>query len=184
MSSWRLRYFSLLLQQGAVMAYPTDTIWGLGCHPGYAEAVDRIRRIKQRSANKGLILLSSNPRLFTPYVDPDMMAQLQDRQKLASDQPVTWIVKARPECPAWLSSQSTIAVRITDRSHIRLLCEELNSPLVSTSANLSGRTPARNQFQVHRWFTNQVDFVLDGIRTASMQASQIVDFQSGKILRP
>ena len=184
MTAWRLNRFARAAARGAVFAYPTDTIWGLGCHPQYLQSVRRIQRIKRRSLQKALILLSSSVDYLHGYVDEKLLTQHADKLSHPQARPLTWVCPAAPECPGWLTGGlSSIAIRISDMQPIRQLSSAIRAPLVSTSANISGRPNARNALAVHKLFRQQVDFIIDGFATGGSQASRIIDLQSGKILR-
>ncbi|MDJ0880022.1 MAG: L-threonylcarbamoyladenylate synthase [Gammaproteobacteria bacterium] len=184
MSPWRLRQIASAINQGAIIAYPTDTIWGFGCHPRIEKAVTRIKSLKRRPRDKGLILLASSIELFKTYINPDDYYRHLSTLKMPRPRPLTWIVRAHPDCPSWLKARrGTLAIRITDLSHIRILCQGMQAPLVSTSANLSGQPTARNQFNIHKQFQHDVDFVIEGYRVPGRQASEIRELDSGKILR-
>lgn len=185
MSPWRLRQIARHLDKGALIAYPTDTIWGLGCHPYHESTVNRLLRLKQRSASKGLILLSSNPDFFQPLIKAEFWPAFLSAAAKPQDKPVTWLVPAASSCPGWLSGGSErIALRVAELRHVDLLCSAMQVPLVSTSANISGRTPARNSLQIHKHFQQKLDFIIEGFTTATQQASRICDLKSGEILRP
>lgn len=188
-TDWRIRQIIRALDQGALIAYPTDTIWGLGCHPLRSSAIERLLRLKRRSFAKGLILLSSQIDYLLPYinqrVDISPMIQPMPDQK----RPTTWIVPARDHCPGWLTGhRDSIAIRITDKPLIKSLCDGLRQPLVSTSANFSGRPPARNRLCIRRQFGQLLDYILeDHVQHSRLNASAIPsmirDLQSGKIIR-
>ncbi|MDJ0833435.1 MAG: L-threonylcarbamoyladenylate synthase [Gammaproteobacteria bacterium] len=184
MSPWRIHQIATHLKHGAVIAYPTDTIWGLGCHPQHLQSVRRIQHIKQRSLQKALILLCCSVDYLPGYVDDQMLQQHADRIKEPQARPVTWVCKAHPLCPPWLTGGlSSIAIRISDMPPIRQLSAGIRAPLVSTSANISGRPNARNALAVHKLFRQQVDHIVTGYDCGGSQASRIIDLQSGKILR-
>jgi L-threonylcarbamoyladenylate synthase len=183
-SPWRLRQIAFEVKSGAVIAYPTDTIWGFGCHPLNDLAVTRIQQLKKRSRQKGLILLSSSLELCRPFLDPTVYSNHYNQLSTIQARPTTWIVKAHRNCPAWLTGNSEfIAFRITHRPHINTLCQSLQAPLVSTSANISGRKTARNGWLVHKLFQSLVDYIIEGHELKSAQASRIIELESGKILR-
>ena len=182
MSPWALNRLSLALSAGAVIAYPTDTIWGLGCDPANAASVARILRIKQRPVAKGLILLASDMRYCDPFVElepgqRDILLQPRER-------PTTWLVRASDYCPRWIRGEhSTVAIRVTDHPLVQVLCERLQAPLVSTSANRSGRPTARSALQIRRQFDAEVDYIVSGFDTGANSASEIKSLASGSILR-
>ncbi len=182
MTSWILNRYVRAIARGAVFAYPTDTIWGFGCHPLHAASVARILAIKRRPAAKGLILLSSRLEYAEPYVDIDGRA----REALArpAAQPTTFLVPASADCPVWLTgAHPTIAVRVTDHPLIERLCEGIEAPLVSTSANRAGRPAARNFLQVRRQFGAELDFVIPGHSAGSGRPSRIKSLADGAIIR-
>lgn len=190
MSPWRLRHISYRIQQGAIIAYPTDTIWGLGCHPLRQHSINRLQELKKRPAGKGLILLSSSIDFCRRYIDEKTLNNYYDRLSQPLPRPVTWIVKSSERCPAWLTGKNTtIAIRITKKPLINYLCNTIKSPLTSTSANYSGQPTCRNSLKVHQYFHQHVDYILPDLDPHSAtpskpQASQIRDIETNKIFRP
>ena len=190
MLGWRLNRVALALSRGAVIAYPTDTIWGLGCDPLNARSVARIQNIKNRPLGKGLILLGTRPQQFSAFINPSFNTRFIEQLKQQQDKPTTWLVPVSSDCPHWLTGGSNrVAVRVTQKPLIRLLCSASGVPLVSTSANLSGFPVARNRLQVQRVFRHAVDFIIDdplqpSLLNPAATASRIVDLQSGQIIRP
>ncbi len=182
MSPWALNRLATALARGAVIGYPTDTIWGFGCHPLRPHSVDRILDIKRRAASKGLILLSSRIDYCVPYLD------LGDTElesiRLPCARPTTWIVPASKACPQWLrGDHPTIAIRVTDHPLLRTLCTALESPLVSTSANRAGKSSVRNAWQMRRQFGKELDFIVTGFTAGGNRPSEIKFLHSGATLR-
>lgn len=185
MSPWRLRQIARLINHGALIAYPTDTIWGFGCNPQSAQTVKRLQQLKQRSQKKGLILLSPRLEYLKPYIDNTQFQQYKNQLTSVTEKPVTWLVKSSQNCPGWLTGHSDkIAIRLCSARQLQLLCDTMHSPLVSTSANIATRKPVRNSLQAHKHFHDAVDFIIEGFNTGAQQASEIRDLQTGKILRP
>lgn len=182
MSPWALNRLSHALSRGAVIGYPTDTIWGFGCHPLMPSSVTRILEIKNRSPAKGLILLSSRFDYCAPYLDlhPDQIPTVA----APATRPTTWLVKANEFCPPWIRGNfDTVAIRITDHPLLQSLCDRLRTPLVSTSANRAGCATVRNAIQMHRQFGDQLDFIVGGFATGSDTASEIKSLDHGNIVR-
>jgi L-threonylcarbamoyladenylate synthase len=185
MSPWAINRLSHQVDLGAVIAYPGDTIWGFGCHPLVKDSIDRILQIKQRSASKGLILLSSELDFCLPYISSDLSTNDIAQLKKSTAQPTTWLIPASHNCPSWLRGEfSTIAIRITCHPFIKALCTELKSPIVSTSANLSGKTTIRNSIQARRLFASQLDYIISGYQPGTGRPSEIKSLESGDIIRP
>ena len=183
--AWRLRQLARRIEQGALVACSTDSIWGFSCHPLRVNAIRRLLQLKQRPVSKGLILLGSGLEQFRPYLATATLEQLQPRIAEPSDRPTTWVVPAIAGCPPWLSPDGrSLAIRVTDQQPIRELTQVLDSPLISTSANRSGHPVARNRFVIERQFGSQLDAVIGSHDNIEQQPSRIIDLQSGRILRP
>jgi L-threonylcarbamoyladenylate synthase len=182
MSPWALNRFSRAVSRGAVFGYPTDTIWGFGCHPLIPQSVARILQIKQRDPGKGLILLSSRLEYCAAYLGVD--AQAVKPIRLAAQQPTTWLVPASEFCPPWIrGNHASVAIRITDHPLLRYLCERLESPVVSTSANRSGCPTARNQLQMRKQFGGELDYIVTGFAAGGGRPSEIKSLAGGNIVR-
>ncbi|MCK5897112.1 MAG: Sua5/YciO/YrdC/YwlC family protein, partial [Cocleimonas sp.] len=117
------------LQQGGVIAYPTEAVFGLGCDPENETAVMRLLCLKQRAVDKGLILIASDFSHVAPFLLP-----LNDQQKnYTQASETTWIFPAKKTAPRWITGQfDSIAVRITQHLPIKQLCHSFGSALVST----------------------------------------------------
>jgi L-threonylcarbamoyladenylate synthase len=172
------------MKSGGVIAYPTDTVFGLGCLPTDATAIQRILDIKERSASKGLILLAANPAQLEIYTDPTLADADWRTITTARLEPTTWLVPARKDVSSLLRGEhSTIAVRITRHPASCALCLAANSAIVSTSANLSGQLPASSRETLSTKITNSVDLVLNDTCGTPNQPSQIRHLKSGNLLR-
>lgn len=184
MRNWTLHQIRRVIDDRAgIIAYPTESVYGLGCHPLHPDAVQRILSLKHRDWGKGLILVASNLAQVEPYILP-LSAEDRARLTTAAPLPTTWLLPARPDTPDWLTGRhTTLAVRISTHPTLFALCDFLNHPLVSTSANPSQRPPARTALKVRRYFSNQVDFILHYGGVCRGRPSVIRDLVSGKMVR-
>lgn len=142
------------LKRNEVVAYPTEAVFGLGCNPLSESAVQKLLGLKQRPIEKGLILVASNLDLLLPFIDTTNFNE-QHWQDLTAryECPISWVVPANKNTPKFLTGQfSTIAVRITDHPAVKLLCEQTEFALTSTSANLTGLPPCRTAQEVKAQF--------------------------------
>lgn len=171
------------VQQGKVIAYPTEAVFGLGCDPTNLDAVQRILTLKQRPAHKGLILIAADLQQLAPWLLPLESSLLQ--QVLATwPGAVTWLLPVRPEVSSLIRGEhDTLAVRVTAHPVCRELCQCLGQPLISTSANLNGQEPARNVAEVIQQFDQQLGFVLDAPLGGQAQPTQIRDGRTGEVIR-
>jgi L-threonylcarbamoyladenylate synthase len=180
---FRLRDLVRRLRSGQVIAYPTEAVFGLGCDPVNEAAVRRLLAIKQRPIAKGLILIAADFTQLTPFVEP-----LDKAQRARVDEtwpgPVTWLLPASERVPLWLRGRhDTIAVRVTAHPTAALLCRGWGGALVSTSANLSGRPPARTPLAVRRQLGTRIDCIVAEPVGGSARPSEIRDLRSGRVVR-
>ena len=158
-------------------------VYGLGCLPWDMEAVARINELKNRSPAAGFILLAADREQVLPLiVDPGTAVWRRVEQSWPG--PVTWVFRAREDVPSWLTGGcASIAVRVTAHRVACALAEAAGTPIVSTSANRSGRRPARSSWRVRRIFANDIDYVLGGACGGHDGPSEIRDASTGEILR-
>lgn len=170
-----------VLLQGGVIAYPTEGVFGLGCLPDDFDAVARILRMKQRGAAKGLILIASSPEQLDGWVS---LPENSELPKPDPGHPVTWIVPPGPLVdPLLRGEHAGLAVRVTSNPIAAAICDAVDSPIVSTSANVSGKPTARNRYVLRRQFSRRVDYIVPGDCGPASGPSEIRDFVTGKILR-
>ena len=170
------------LKRGGLIAYPTESCYGLGCDPANRKAVLRILKLKQRPQRKGLILIASHYPQVARYLRP-LMPDEQVKLKNDGAQALTYLLPVKPSCPRWLRGKhDTLAVRLTAHSFAKSLCRRANSALVSTSANRSGQRPAKTYAECQRLFGNSV-WVMRGRVGKRKQPSTIRAWVGGKIIR-
>ena len=183
MKSLHLKRAITLCKEGGVIAYPTEAVFGLGCLPFNEESVNRILKLKHRPVDKGLILVAFSLEQLEPYVDFSKVNQYREDINESWPGPVTWLIPAKPETPAWLTGQHvTLAVRVSAHPIVRQLTEKLG-PLVSTSANPSSAEPAKNSQAVRDYFQAGVDYVIPANISNDLSPTEIRDGQSGNIVR-
>ncbi len=170
-----------VLLGGGVIAYPTDGVFGLGCMPGDADALRRLLTIKQRDPAKGLILIASNEEQLQGWIDPGCGAI----PRAESSSPTTWIAPSGPLASRLVrGANDGLAVRLTSNPIAAAICDAVWSPIVSTSANVTGRPAARNQFVLRRNFAARVGYIVPGDCGPSTGPSEIRDLVTGMVLRP
>ena len=148
-----------ILKKGGVILYPTDTIWGLGCDATNTKAVKRIFNIKKREAAKSMIVLVEDEQRLRNHVGTvpetiyDLISSIQkplsvifpDAHKLAANA---------------IASNGSIAIRITSHPFCREIIKRLNKPIISTSANISGKEPPMTFQDIDSTIKESVDFIV------------------------
>lgn len=175
-----LRQAEKIINDGGIVAYPTEGVFGLGCDPDRHDAVLRILALKERPIAAGLILIAANRGQLDGWVNPST-----DEERALSGARVTWVVTADHRCPEWITGgRPTCAVRITQHPVAAALCLETGLPLVSTSANRRGHKAATSALAVRRLFGQHVDFVMPGMTGDATGPSEIRVARTGALLRP
>ena len=170
------------LHKGGVIAYPTESCYGLGCDPFNYAAINKLIKIKGRSKTKGLIAIASSTNQLHKLIQPITSDQ---QYQLAKYWPgfYSLILKVTRKVPRNLiGAHRKIAVRVTQHRPVQQLCRELQQPLVSTSANKTGCKPIKSYRECLRQFGKQV-LVLPGLIGLEQKPSTIIDWESKKILR-
>lgn len=152
--------FSLkTLQNGGILLYPTDTIWGIGCDATNAEAVQKIYDLKNREEKKSLIILLPDEQTVSEYVNAPSRVLLS--YLAAQNKPTTGIFSsAKNVATNLVNEDGTIAIRITKDLFCKQLIQRLRKPLVSTSANISGEKSPQNFASVSDKIKNGVDYIV------------------------
>jgi L-threonylcarbamoyladenylate synthase len=173
-----------ILRGGGVIAYPTEGVWGLGCLPLAAPAIERILTIKRRAPAKGFLLIASSVAQLEPFV---LMPSGPVAQRIAASWPgpVTWVLPAREAVPWWLTGgRNSVAVRVTAHPTARRLCERVGQALISTSANISGRPPLKQVLVLRRELGGLLDYLLPGQLGGLDGPTEIRDATTGQVVRP
>jgi L-threonylcarbamoyladenylate synthase len=148
-----------VLQNGGVILYPTDTIWGLGCDAANEEAVKRIYAIKNRVNSKSMLVLMENAALLERYVDevPEIAYDLIE----LTEKPLTIIYDgARNFAKNLIAEDGSIGIRITGEKFSSELIRRFKRPIVSTSANISGKPSPACFDEIEPEIINAVDYVV------------------------
>lgn len=178
------RQASEILQQGGVIAYPTEAVWGLGCDPDNEQAVRRILAIKQRGVDKGLLLVASDRKQIAHLLQ-QLTGQQDDWLSNTWPGPVTWLIPDPDDCyPPWIKGQhSSVAIRVSAHPVVQDLCRAFGKPVVSTSANLAGEPEIRSRLKLEQDFASKIDFIIEGELGGARTPSTIRDLVTGATLR-
>ena len=186
------------IKQGGIVAYPTEGVFGLGCDPDNEKALKRLINLKQRSNNKGLIIIAACREQLDSYIAP-VGESVEKQLKATWPGPVTWILTAsttlsRTEPSSATAStatttalltgnRDTVATRVTLHETAAKLCLTCGHAIVSTSANLSGQESCIDAQSVADCFGDNIDYLLD-LPVGNLQhPTPIFDGATGEQLR-
>ena len=175
------------LDQGGLLLYPTDTVWGLGCDATNATAVKKIYDLKQRTASKSMIVLLADERDILQYVAGIDLAVFDYLDKVSK--PTTVIYHgAIGLADNLVNEDGSIAIRIVKEDFCRHLIKRFRKPIVSTSANLSGEPTPRNFAEIPEHIQKAVDYVVEYRQNDHSIAapSAVVRWENGEVtvIRP
>jgi L-threonylcarbamoyladenylate synthase len=153
-SSIQLNEAIAALRDGAIIAYPTEAVFGLGCDPENANAVARLFELKKRSPALGFLVIGASEDHFNDFVDWKQLNQHQQQLIRRSwPGPNTWIMPTSNLVPKHVvGAHVGIAVRVTAHVTASLLCQKFGGALISTSANLHGYPSARSLEEISEQF--------------------------------
>ena len=196
------------LKKGQLLAYPTESVWGIGCDPFNQQAVIQLLTIKQRPIEKGMIVVTDSPSRLTALLENLTAVERQtvldswqaDSINATAKQAHTWLLpipKNLPiTIPSWITgAHNSVAVRVIDHPLIKQLCAQMvsiSNPygfVVSTSCNPSGQSPARSLSEAKSYFLddqlhlNKSVGYLQGETLDYKLPSQIGDALTGQIIR-
>jgi L-threonylcarbamoyladenylate synthase len=149
-----------IVQEGGIILYPTDTVWGIGCDATNTEAIQKIYRLKQRDERKSMIILLDTENKLESYVK-EVNPLAYDLIEYA-DNPLTLVMPgAKNISSSLISGDGSIGVRIVKHPFCQQLIQRLRKPLVSTSANISGSPSPQYFSQIDPEIIHGVDYVVD-----------------------
>ena len=168
-----------ILKQGGILVYPTDTLYGLGCNAEDKHAVERIYSLKGREKGKPLSMLVSDYAMLLEYCT---VSSAQERILHALlPGPYTFILPLRK--PIAAATGATVGIRVPEHMFMRQVSKELQMPIVSTSANLSGEKDAVLLADVDKAVSSKADLLIDGGKCLYAKGSTVIDLMNMKILR-
>lgn len=165
--------------KGGLICYPTDTVYGLGCDPFNLSAVDKAIAAKGRRARAMPVLVRSTG-------DAEHLAFFSETARRLAEKywpgPLTLVLPAKDPVPLNLAPERTVGLRSPRHAICQQLLGLCSGRLVGTSANLTGKSPARSVEEIVTQLGNRVDLVLDGGRSPLGVASTVVDLTKNRLL--
>ncbi|MDH4233334.1 MAG: L-threonylcarbamoyladenylate synthase [Nitrospirota bacterium] len=170
-----------VINKGGIVAYPTETFYGLGVKFDDSETLGKLYGIKHRSQDKALPLIIGDKR----FLEIIALFVTNSAEKLIEKfwpGPLTILLSAKPHISEFITAKTgKIAVRVPGESFALHLARSLGFPITATSANISGMPPADNAGDVSRYFGDVVDLIVDCGKTPGGKPSTIVDASEEKI---
>ncbi len=170
-----------VLENKDTILYPTDTVWGIGCDATNSEAVKKVYKLKKREESKSLIILVDSVIMLGKYLKSVPKEALE---YLSNTTKPTTIIYSDPINLAQntIAGDNTIAIRIVQNEFCQNLIREFGKPIVSTSANVSGKPTPKSFSEINDEITNGVEFIVDlDKEVSSKKSSTIVKIHNGNV---
>jgi len=163
-----------LVAAGGIIAFRTDTFYGLGADPFNPDAIKKIRELKGREESKPILLLISDDSEVDRFIQQSEFFKLVARKHWPAA--LTLIGMARPEVPPELTAgTNSLGIRLPDDEDVRAFVRGCGGSLTATSANLSGEPPARTAREVEKYFPAGIDLIVDAGEVTATEASTVLD---------
>lgn len=183
------------LDNGNLLAYPTEAVWGIGCDPFNEQAVKKLLALKNRPIEKGVIVITANDKLITDFLQPlppSVQNNIITTWQINDNQATTFLLPIPKQIiiPNWITGgHSTLAIRVINHPQIAQLCRYLaqhpKNPygfLVSTSCNPNGLPPAKSLDEAQAYFGDTVGY-FNAPTLGYTKPSQIKDAITGELVR-
>ena len=180
-----LKKINEILQNDGVIAFVTDTVWGIGCLPTSEKAVQRIYEIKKRESKKPLILMSYDTYPLLDYVKQPIEKQGQMLIKKYFPGALTLVLEKSEQTPDYITSNmNTVGIRVPDNETFARICQSIDGRvLATTSANLSGEPAALTYEEAINYIGDKVELVVEDYgHLAKGLASTVVGFKNEQVL--
>ncbi len=170
------------LRRGGIVAFPTETYYGLAVDPDCASAVQKLFKVKNRNTDKPLLLLIENIEQLDSIVR-EVPPQYLPLIKKYWPGPLTLIFRSKSNLNQQITGYTgTVGVRISPHPIAQALVTRLGRPITATSANISGISPARSAQEVAKTLGNDVDYIIDGGQANGGLCSTILSVKDGKLI--
>jgi len=170
------------LKNGNLIGYPTESVYGFGVDPFNESAIQKLQSLKSRPSDSSFLMIAANLEQIKKYIDCNEI-NILNKMIQPADHPMTWVCPASNLMPKFLwGPNKTIAIRITHFPLCKQLCELFDGPIISTSANFKGETPAKT-FTEMQIFKDQLDMIIDAPCGNATRPSTLVDLITDKVYR-
>lgn len=170
---------SEIIKNGGNAIYPTEGIYGIGCDPFNESSVENIFKVKGRDLTKNFIILASNINYLKRIIDNNFFKS----KALIDGSFTTWVIPTNKDCPPWLTTNKSIAIRITNHPVVNELCLNLGGPIISTSANCSNHKYINDITTIENIFDGKIDCIVKGQLGNEKKSSIIKNILTNEILR-
>ena len=173
---------SKILRSGGIIAFPTETVFGLGVIYDNEKSYRRLISVKKRPPEKPFTLMCANPEDIYRFAEVGERADKLIKTFVPGE--LTIILKAKRNLPKWVVSQEgNVGIRVPNLTYVRELINDVGAPLLVPSANKSGESPYTNSNDVYWGFTGEIDAVVEGNSQSNIPSTIVIVGEDVKIIR-
>lgn len=177
-----ISYAAEEIKNGGILIYPTDTVYGLGCSIKAEDSIKKIFEIKKRSLKNPLSVAFSDLRMAKEYIL--LSSEEEGFIKKHIDEPFTFVVKKKRNILDIITAnRDTVGIRIPNHMVIKKLLSSVKVPIITTSANISGKKAPAKVREIDKEIMERVDLVIDSGPCKIGIPSRVIDISTGRILR-
>lgn len=170
-----------IIREGGVVAFKTDTLYGLGVDPLNSAAVQRLKQVKGRDDRKPILVLISDESQLSRFTTPGSLT-FEKAIMAFWPGPLTIVTRARPGVPIEITAGTeTIGLRLPIVDSVRDFIRQCGGALTATSANLAGKQPSRNVFELMNQFPEGIDLIVDSGEVTATEPSTVLDITSSPV---
>jgi len=178
----RIQETAKILNKGGIIVYPTDTIYGIGCLLCFSKSIKKIFRIKKRPKNKPVLIMVRDIEMLKEYA---VLSRREEKIVLGNiKKPISFIVKAKKgKIPEIVNAKGdTVGIRFPNTIFLKKLIKEIKYPLITTSANISGKPFPKRFKDIDKEILDKVELGIKG-KNLTGRPSKIIDLATEEILR-
>jgi L-threonylcarbamoyladenylate synthase len=169
-----------IIANGGVIAFRTDTFYGLGADPLNPKAIRKVKELKGREDDKPILLLISDLNQVDKFVAQSNFFKFVAARHWPA--PLTLIGVSLPHVPIELTAgTNSLGIRLPDNEDVRDFVRVCGGALTATSANISGQPPARTAQEVENYFPTEIDLIIDGGEATATEPSTVLDLHDGGV---
>jgi len=181
-TNMKIKEIANVLNKGGIIVYPTDTVYGIGCLINFPNSIEKVFEIKQRSKTNPVLIMVRDLETLKEYTE----FNLQEEKVILKNikKPVSFVIPTKKgKIPGIINANgNTVGVRFPNTRFLKKLFKEIQHPLITTSANISGEPFPRRFKEINEGILKKVDLTIKG-RNLSGKPSKLIDLKTGQVLR-
>lgn len=178
----KIKEIAEVLNKGGIIIYPTDTVYGIGCLINFPNSIERVFEIKQRPKTNPVLIMVKDLEMLKKYAEISLEEEKMLKKNIKKT--VSFVIPIKKEkIPGIINNNGdTVGIRFPNVRFLEKLFKEIKYPLITTSANISGKPYPRKFKEIDKEILKRVDLAIKG-KNLSGKPSKVVDIKTGEVIR-